>query len=171
MKKIIGFILKYKKYYILTLILLIFFIIELALFQMGTSTRQAFDIPQTGDPSIMAKNSKEFIEYEVKKGDTMKEIWKKNIIGYSYNNAVKLIIKANQLSNINNLKTGRIILIPIRIDGNSEIYIVKENDSLTEIVNRFKNNRSFDTMLNDLKIKNGEENLIDIEPGQTLLIP
>jgi len=137
----------------------------------GVNNQYKYPIPKTGDLSIIQNNKECFIEYEVKKGDTLKKIWANNIVSYPYSISMDLVLKQNKIGSLSDIKIGDVILLPTRIDETCIIYTVKNNDTLLSISNQFKADQTLCNMVKIIKDKNGKGNVKNIEPGQILLIP
>ena len=105
-------------------------------------------------PEIKEPETNDYINYVVKKGDSLYSISKK------YNLSVSEIMKYNNLTT-NLLNIGQIIKIPSNNEVNT--YIVKSGDSLYSIA------RKYNTSVDELKSKNGlTSNLLSI--GQILIV-
>ena len=99
-------------------------------------------------------NSKNYIEYIVKSGDTLSEIAEK------YNTTYQKIAKDNNISNPNLIYPNQ----KLKIYTNETIYIVKSGDTLSEIAQKF--NTTYQKIAKDNNIAN--PNLIF--PNQKLVI-
>lgn len=105
-------------------------------------------------------NSKNYIEYIVKSGDTLSEIAEK------YNTTYQKIAKDNNISNPNLIYPNQKIKIYTNVsqETNETIYIVKSGDTLSEIAQKF--NTTYQKIAKDNNIAN--PNLIF--PNQKLVI-
>ena len=111
------------------------------------------------------------MEYEVKEGDNFESIWRNNIVSYHFNIAKDKVMSANKINNIDNIKVGQILYIPVRYDCNYRKYIVKNGDTINKIAKRCAVNNNSEEVINLIISKNGKDNIIDLDEGQTLLIP
>lgn len=128
-------------------------------------------IPKTSDKSFNYKSTSEFVEYEIKKGDSIRSIWKDRILGYTYKNALSLIINKNNLKGTKDIHVGKIILIPTRTDETCRIITIKPGDTLSFIADKYRNERNIGDMKKKLEAINGYSNVQKLEPGQKLLVP
>lgn len=128
-------------------------------------------IPQTGDSSVVVSNSEELVQYEVKKGDTLRGIWQDNIVGYPYSIASDIILTENKLKSITDISEGQILLIPIISDNNCIKYVIKKGDTLINISRRFIPNNNIAESIGTISRINRINIYKTIEEGQTLLIP
>ena len=105
-------------------------------------------------------NSKNYIEYIVKSGDTLSEIAEK------YNTTYQKIAKDNNISNPNLIYPNQKLKIYTNVsqETNETIYIVKSGDTLSEIAQKF--NTTYQKIAKDNNISN--PNLI--YPNQKLVI-
>ena len=105
-------------------------------------------------------NSKNYIEYIVKSGDTLSEIAEK------YNTTYQKIAKDNNIKNPNLIYPNQKLKIYTNVsqETNETIYIVKSGDTLSEIAQKF--NTTYQKIAKDNNIEN--PNLIF--PNQKLVI-
>lgn len=107
------------------------------------------------------ENNSEFINYVVKKGDTLSEIASK------YNTTYQKLASYNNISDPNKIYTGQIIKIPGSSSINPTTYVVKKGDTLSGIASKYK------TTWQKLYEKNKNvigSNPDKIYPGQVLTI-
>lgn len=99
--------------------------------------------------------------YTIKKGDTLYKISRE------YNIPVALILRLNPFVDIYNMQVGDELCIPAHGQmGNVKMvpYVVKDNESLQSVVDRFG------IEVNDL-MKHNNPSQIMLKPGATIMIP
>lgn len=116
-----------------------------------------------------------YVEYIVHSGDTIYSICEENVIGYSCNKAVKMIIEKNKLDSTGNINEGQVLLIPYKNPGNCVQYLIKNGDTLYSIAKKFLPLKSPEESIKEEIGRIVEENSIecanDIKVGRVILIP
>lgn len=117
-----------------------------------------YDVVEDVENSV--DNSKNYIEYVVKSGDTLSEIAEK------YNTTYQKIAKDNNISNPNLIYPNQKLKIYTNVSQGTQetIYIVKSGDTLSEIAQKY--NTTYQKIAKDNNIEN--PNLIF--PNQKLVI-
>jgi len=118
---------------------------------------QQLIIPSTGTTPTPTPPSTNYIEYTVKRGDSLYSIAR------SYNTTVDSIRNLNNLTS-NTLQIGQVLRIPTTSQNNYIEYTVRSGDSLWSIANRYN------TTVNEIRnLNNLTTNTLQI--GQVLRIP
>ena len=123
-------------------------------------------IPDTTKPENIDENSNSYINYRIRRGDTLYKIAQK------YNTTVNEIVKINKIQNPNKIYIGDTLLIPTKNNTvstgsdntNNTIYIVKRGDNLWKIA------RQYNTTVTNIVKNNNIRNPNMIYPGQKLII-
>lgn len=98
---------------------------------------------------LLKSTSNSFVNYTVKKGDTLSGIASK------YNKTLEELANYNNISNPNKIIVGQVIKIPnYNISTNKEYYIVKKNDTLSGIAKKYNTTINKLLSLNNIKNKN-----------------
>jgi len=112
-----------------------------------------------------------YISYTVLKGDTLTNIWRKNIVSYPFSIAKEMILSKNNMSSADELKPGEKIEIPFIDSKGYTKYSVKQGDNLTAIAQKFFPKKNTNEAIEVITKVNGSENVDHIEVDQVLLIP
>lgn len=104
------------------------------------------NISSSNFKGIKVSNSNEYLYYTVKKGDTIGSIADK------FHTTTYHLSKLNNISNHNLIYTGQTLkVIPF---STSTVYIVKENDTLNSIANKFNTTVYHISKLNNISDPN-----------------
>ncbi len=109
--------------------------------------------PYTAPPSVMASAPPAL--YEVKPGDTLSEIARKN------NLSLGTMTAANSLSDPDKIRSGQLLKVP----SDSLVHLVRPGETLLEIAGRYN------VEANQIGARNGLDNLNSIAAGQKIIIP
>jgi hypothetical protein len=131
-------------------------------YRQGASTSD-IQLPQTTKPC--------FVQYEVKGKENFKDIWKNNVVGYDYKNALKLILENNKFKSTESLYKGQLIYLPTMTNPNCSIYTVKRGDDVYSIAEEFFKHINIEASIKLIKESNGNIGILMLEEGQNLLIP
>lgn len=109
-------------------------------------------------PTNVIGENNNYIEYVVRKGDTLSQIAKE------YGSTVTAIVNLNDIANPNLIYIGQKIKIPNKKFSNCETYIIQYGDTLTAIARRFG------TTAGNIAKTNGIKNINIIYAGEEIKI-
>lgn len=101
----------------------------------------------------------EYINYTIKKGDTLSEIAKE------YNTSVNELASINNIKDVNLIYAGNTLKIPKNKEENYITYTIKKGDNLTKIA------KKYNTTIKKLAELNNIKDVNKIYAGDTLKIP
>ncbi len=105
-------------------------------------------------PPVMAETAAQVL-YEVKPGDTLSEIARKNSL------SIQTLASANSLSNLDKIRSGQLLKVP----SDCLVHRVQPGETLLEIASMYKAD------VNLIGVRNGLSNLNSIVVGQKIFIP
>ena len=120
------------------------------------SKKLKFETMPTEEENI---TNEEYINYTIKKGDTLSEIAKR------YNTNVKELASINNIKDVNLIYAGNTLKIPKNKQENYITYKIKKGDTLTKIA------KKYNTTVKKLAEFNNIKDVNKIYAGNTLKIP